>query len=30
MPPWPGDDEAIRSPGRWPPTVAPGRGLADE
>jgi mannose-6-phosphate isomerase-like protein (cupin superfamily) len=29
MPPWPGDGEAIRSRGYWPPTVAPGPGLAD-
>jgi mannose-6-phosphate isomerase-like protein (cupin superfamily) len=31
MPPWPADrdDEAIRADGPWPPTVAPGPGLAD-
>jgi mannose-6-phosphate isomerase-like protein (cupin superfamily) len=29
MPPWPGDNEAIRSHGKWPPTVSPGPGLAD-
>jgi mannose-6-phosphate isomerase-like protein (cupin superfamily) len=27
MPPWPGDDEAVRSPGAWIATVAPGPGL---
>ena len=30
MPPWPGDDEAIRADGPWSPTVAPGAGLASE
>jgi mannose-6-phosphate isomerase-like protein (cupin superfamily) len=29
MPPWPGDGEAIRCDGRWPPTVRPGPGLAE-
>jgi len=29
MPPWPGDGEAIRCDGRWPPTVQPGPGLAE-
>ena len=29
MPPWPGDDEAIRSDGRWHATVEPGPGLAE-
>jgi mannose-6-phosphate isomerase-like protein (cupin superfamily) len=29
IPPWPGDDEAIRTTGPWTPTVAPGPGLAD-
>ena len=29
-PPWPGDGEAIAVTGRWPPTVAPGPGLANE
>jgi mannose-6-phosphate isomerase-like protein (cupin superfamily) len=28
MPPWPGDGEAVRADGPWPPTVAPGPGLA--
>jgi mannose-6-phosphate isomerase-like protein (cupin superfamily) len=28
MPPWPGDGEAIRSSGPWPPTLAAGPGLA--
>ena len=28
MPPWPGDGEAIRADGPWPPTVAEGPGLA--
>jgi mannose-6-phosphate isomerase-like protein (cupin superfamily) len=28
MPPWPGDGEAVRVEGRWPPTVAAGPGLA--
>jgi mannose-6-phosphate isomerase-like protein (cupin superfamily) len=27
MPPWPGEDEAVRVGGPWPPTVAPGPGL---
>ena len=27
MPPWPGDGEAVRVPGRWAPTVEPGPGL---
>ncbi|HTN79713.1 MAG TPA: cupin domain-containing protein [Acidimicrobiales bacterium] len=27
MPPWPGDGEAVRVPGRWAPTVQPGPGL---
>jgi mannose-6-phosphate isomerase-like protein (cupin superfamily) len=30
MPPWPGDGEAIRSAGRWTPTVPAGPGLAEE
>ena len=29
MPPWPGDNEAMRTTGPWTPTVAPGPGLAD-
>ncbi len=29
MPPWPGDGEAIRSVGRWAPTVPPGPSLAE-
>jgi mannose-6-phosphate isomerase-like protein (cupin superfamily) len=29
MPPWPGEDEAIRSEGPWPPTVAAGPGRAE-
>ena len=29
MPPWPGDDEAIRTDGHWPATVEPGPGLAE-
>ncbi len=29
MPPWPGEDEAIRSQGPWQPTVAAGPGLAE-
>jgi mannose-6-phosphate isomerase-like protein (cupin superfamily) len=28
MPPWPGDDEAVRAEGPWTPTVGPGPGLA--
>lgn len=28
MPPWPGDGEAVRVDGPWPPTVEPGPGLA--
>jgi len=28
MPPWPGDDEAVRVDGAWAPTVSPGPGLA--
>jgi mannose-6-phosphate isomerase-like protein (cupin superfamily) len=28
MPPWPGDGEAIRSQGPWPPTIPAGPGLA--
>ena len=28
MPPWPGDGEAVRADGPWPPTVPPGPGLA--
>jgi mannose-6-phosphate isomerase-like protein (cupin superfamily) len=27
MPPWPGEDEAVRVDGPWPATVAPGPGL---
>jgi len=27
MPPWPGDGEAVRADGPWPPTVPPGPGL---
>jgi mannose-6-phosphate isomerase-like protein (cupin superfamily) len=30
MPPWPGDGEAIRTVGPWPPTLSPGPGLATE
>lgn len=30
MPPWPGDDEAIRTVGPWQPTLSPGPGLAAE
>jgi mannose-6-phosphate isomerase-like protein (cupin superfamily) len=29
MPPWPGDGEAIRSPGQWKATVDPGAGLTE-
>jgi mannose-6-phosphate isomerase-like protein (cupin superfamily) len=29
MPPWPGENEAVRSQGPWPPTVAAGPGLAE-
>src|SRR4029077_15667790 len=28
MPPWPGDGEAIRADGPWPPTLVEGPGLA--
>jgi mannose-6-phosphate isomerase-like protein (cupin superfamily) len=29
VPPWPGDGEAIRSAGPWPPTVPVGPGLGE-
>ena len=29
MPPWPGEGEAVRSPGLWEATVDPGPGLAE-
>jgi mannose-6-phosphate isomerase-like protein (cupin superfamily) len=29
MPPWPGQGEAVRSPGPWEATVVPGPGLAE-
>jgi mannose-6-phosphate isomerase-like protein (cupin superfamily) len=29
LPRWPGDGEALRSQGRWAPTVLPGPGLAE-
>jgi mannose-6-phosphate isomerase-like protein (cupin superfamily) len=29
LPPWPGEGEAVRSPGPWPATVGPGPGLAE-
>jgi mannose-6-phosphate isomerase-like protein (cupin superfamily) len=28
MPPWPGDDEAVRVDGLWAPTLQPGPGLS--
>jgi mannose-6-phosphate isomerase-like protein (cupin superfamily) len=30
MPPWPGEDEAVRADGPWRPSVPPGPGLEDQ